>query len=476
MFQNFVSDKKSMVIAPAGCGKTHAIAHCLKFTKGRQLILTHTHAGVASLKDKIKQLNIDREKYNVETITGFAQKYVNAFYCQNDIPEQGHKNYFPSIIKKATKLVTLAPVEQIINISYNGLFVDEYQDCTTSQHVFIMNLSKILPTHIFGDPLQGIFDFGSDSLVDFEKDLIDFKRYPDLTKPWRWVESNPELGNSLKQIRSLLENEQEIDLNLFVNCIETKIINTDKEILYEKDCRNYIWKLLKGKNFLIIHPNNAVIRIREKINKCFGSNFLLIQAIDDNSFYKLSKKLDKITPNNFYKIFLEILPRLFYPKDDIEKLFNKIEKKNKSLKGNENNIVQLVRYCNELSTNISFSLVSKIFKEIKKINRIKCYKKETLNSLCKALELADNEKITVYEAMERIRNITRKIGRNITGKCIGTTLLVKGLEFDTVVILDAHKFKCPKNFYVACTRATKRLIIFTNNNILKPYGQKYKSI
>ena len=78
--------------------------------------------------------------------------------------------------------------------------------------------------------------------------------------------------------------------------------------------------------------------------------------------------------------------------------------------------------------------------------------------------------------MERIRNITRKIGRNITGKCIGTTLLVKGLEFDTVVILDAHKFKCPKNFYVACTRATKRLIIFTNNNILKPYGQKYKSI
>lgn len=470
MFQNFVSDKKSMVIAPAGCGKTHAIVDCLNYTKGRQLILTHTHAGVASLKDKIKQLNIDRENYNVETISGFAQKYVNAFYYHDDIPEQSHKDYFPSIIKKATKLVTLNPVKHIINLSYNGLFVDEYQDCTISQHVFIMNLSKILPTHIFGDPLQGIFDFGSDSLIDFEKYLRDFKRYPDLTKPWRWEENNPELGNSLKQIRNLLENEQEIDLDHFTRSIETRIINTNEGQFYTKGYKNYIWPLLKEKNLLIIHPNNAVIKIREKFNKCFGSNFLLIQAIDDNSFYKLSKKLDEINSNNFCKIFLEILPRCFYPKDAIEKLFNKIEKKNKRLKGIENNSGQLVKYCNEMSISFSFSLVSKIFKEIKNITGIKCYKKETLNSLCKALELADYEKITVYEAMEKIKNITRKIGRKITGKCIGTTLLVKGLEFDTVAILDAHKFKCPKNFYVACTRATKRLIIFTNSNILKPYA------
>ena len=238
-----------MVIASAGCGKTHAIANCLKYKKGRQLILTHTHAGVASLKDKIKQLNIDRGKYNVETITGFAQKYVNAFYYHDDIPEQGHANYFPFIIDKATKLVTLNPVKHIINLSYNGLFVDEYQDCTISQHVFIMNLSKILPTHIFGDPLQGIFDFGSDSLVDFEKDLRDFKRYPDLTKPWRWEGNNPELGNSLKQIRYLLERGQKIDLNSFVNCIETKIIDTDKEVFYERIVEIIFGNCLRKKIF-----------------------------------------------------------------------------------------------------------------------------------------------------------------------------------------------------------------------------------
>ena len=71
--------------------------------------------------------------------------------------------------------------------------------------------------------------------------------------------------------------------------------------------------------------------------------------------------------------------------------------------------------------------------------------------------------------MKNIRNVKRRMGRKIVGKCIGTTLLTKGLEFDTVAILNTHKFNCPKNLYVALTRASKRLIIFTTNRILSPY-------
>lgn len=70
---------------------------------------------------------------------------------------------------------------------------------------------------------------------------------------------------------------------------------------------------------------------------------------------------------------------------------------------------------------------------------------------------------SVYDSMIKIRNRKRHIGKSIQGKNIGTTLLIKGLEFDTVVILNAHKILCPKNFYVALTRATKRLVVFSNN-------------
>jgi superfamily II DNA or RNA helicase len=41
-YQAFVDSEKSLLIAPAGYGKTFTIVECLKYTTGKQLILTHT--------------------------------------------------------------------------------------------------------------------------------------------------------------------------------------------------------------------------------------------------------------------------------------------------------------------------------------------------------------------------------------------------------------------------------------------------
>ena len=75
---------------------------------------------------------------------------------------------------------------------------------------------------------------------------------------------------------------------------------------------------------------------------------------------------------------------------------------------------------------------------------------------------------SVYKAMINQRNRIRRLGRKVEGKCLGTTPLTKGLEFDTVAILDAHNFTSPKDLYVALTRASKKLIIFSKNSILTP--------
>ncbi|CAB3863729.1 hypothetical protein LMG26689_02627 [Achromobacter animicus] len=47
---------KGYVIAPAGYGKTHLIAMAVKVATKRQLILTHTFAGVNSIKTKMTEL------------------------------------------------------------------------------------------------------------------------------------------------------------------------------------------------------------------------------------------------------------------------------------------------------------------------------------------------------------------------------------------------------------------------------------
>ena len=92
---------------------------------------------------------------------------------------------------------------------------------------------------------------------------------------------------------------------------------------------------------------------------------------------------------------------------------------------------------------------------------------DLLSSIIKSMNMAISENKTIYEAMVSHKNIVRRVGKKIQGKCIGTTLLTKGLEFDTVAILNAHRFEDYKHFYVAVTRACKKLVIFSEMNILK---------
>lgn len=98
-----------------------------------------------------------------------------------------------------------------------------------------MALSEILPTHVLGDPLQGIFSFRKQQLVEFDKDLKGFEKF-ELEEPWRWKNTNPELGMCLMKIRKKLENKEDIDLNTFKDVIE--VVHINEEDIY-KPSTNY---------------------------------------------------------------------------------------------------------------------------------------------------------------------------------------------------------------------------------------------
>jgi hypothetical protein len=68
-----------------------------------------------------------------------------------------------------------------------------------------------------------------------------------------------------------------------------------------------------------------------------------------------------------------------------------------------------------------------------------------------------------------VRDGGRQRGRRVDGRTISRTVLVKGLEFDNVVVLDADRHNV-RSLYVALTRASLSLTVLSRDDLLTPAG------
>lgn len=489
---DFINKDKSLLIAPAGYGKTHFLAECIKHTpeNSKQLILTHTHAGIASIKQKINKLSIPARKYHIETISGFVQKYVLSFHC-GDTLNQETKDYFDKVIQASIKIFNSKAVQKTIVASYDGLFVDEYQDCTKSQHEITLALSQVLPTHILGDPLQGIFDF-NESLVDFDTDLDEFERVKDLDIPWRWKQdgNSDELGDVLKEIRDEL-NISNVSTFTFP---ESKgyvfsVFEISESDIYKPQSiyRKHLNTLISNPNsierfnsilFLIpeyidrgIPKGNTASRAKLKTTIDYSKQLRLLESFDNRDYYNVVKIIDalvegihrkrkkvaRIKENLLFKLFNKTEINLWFGVDNVKSRQGVNKAKSTILKELVSASITLPSYQAYLA------LIAFLKNELK----LKHSRPELVFSIVKALNIAIENDELALDAMKRYKNIKRVVGRKVDGKYLGTTLLTKGLEFDTVVILNAHRYTNPKHLYVALTRAAKQVVIFTECDTIR---------
>jgi len=74
--------------------------------------------------------------------------------------------------------------------------------------------------------------------------------------------------------------------------------------------------------------------------------------------------------------------------------------------------------------------------------------------------------LTLHDAVWRQRDMHRQNGRHPPRHCLSTPLLVKGLQFDHGVILDAADFPGTEALYVSMTRSSKSLTIVAESPLL----------
>lgn len=490
---DFINKPKSLLVAAAGHGKTHAIAECIQLCPDGQcqLILTHTHSGIASIKAKMAELKVDTKKYHVETISSFVQQYVHAYTKAENLPDQkDSKLYFAAVMDKSVKLFAYKHILDVVCLTYAGLFVDEYQDCNERQHQVIMELATVLPTHLFGDELQGIFGFDGRT-VSFTNDLKEFVLFNILNKPWRWQKEGncKELGDKILKWRSiLLSDNKKIRLStdikagieVYQSYYEAMSFDSDYYVNLRK-----IVKMYDCNSLLIIFPSyvdergvfKGIIGDRVKIKDSFDfeNKFMLVEAIDDRSFYSNASSVDEIIQKiasprvrmKEKKIY-ELFDAMSFNKTDLDDWFDsgneyRLIDKRKDNKVKSDKLAYIIQQFIEKPSKTGVLALLNFF--IKDAG-MKPKRYEIVYGIINCLKNYPEPDKTVFETMKDIRNNVRRSGRKIQGRCIGTTLLTKGLEFDTVIVLDAHRFEDSKNFYVAISRACKHLVLITKRPVL----------
>lgn len=501
-WSSLLSEQKSFVIAPAGHGKTYAIAECIGQVNDAKpvLVLTHTHAGIASLKEKLRGQNIAPSRYHIETISGMAQRYVLAFSRSDSYGEPFDKFFFDKIQKAASRLFLSPYIKQIIGNSFSHLIVDEYQDCTCDQHKMILAIADVIPTHGFGDHLQGIFDFNGTS-VDFNEDLDSFTIHDDvLQTPHRWLNdgNNKALGKWIIGVRqALLSANKEVVLESIpdagIEIIEHDVI---PKIHNNDDATQLLYQCLVGKlreytdeSLLVIMPSfrdgfqwrgNIDDRMKMLLRFDYEHRFNLLEAIDDKSYYGCAQAIDEYL-HKLVKGRIRTKVKQLYGLMEKCKLsstglqvwidkcdngdYHIISKRDEPYKSKSGHFRRLTEELFEHPNGASFGAVFQFLYNERGTHRE--HRPDVVQSILRCLAESASTGDSIFDSMCKLKNRTRRAGRKIDGRCFGTTLLTKGLEFDTVFLLFANRISDPRHFYVAISRACKHLVIFTESETIQ---------
>lgn len=471
----FLSADKSIVIAPAGYGKTYTIAEAIAAYSGvkKVLVLTHTHAGIASLKDKFAQKGIAAAKYHLETICSFALALTKTYHIDKaEIPSESDMTVlFAFALERAMRILRAKPIRRMLAAKYDHLVVDEYQDCSEIQHRMILEMSSTLKTHLLGDPLQGIFGFRAERVVDFADASFApfYENCQHLETPWRWNNAGKaELGQDLARIRQKLLDGEEVDLREY----ESIFYLVGDEQDYAKphtDIRKQIFREL-NRDAVIIHPLSAGVNPRKKVARQFLKYVPLhvIEPIDGKDYYFWCDVFDRLAGLPLVRAIAEMMIEAG-SKTPIDYWINaKGELKRKTKSEDLAARSGLEEIVIPLCAQKSYGQVAILIDTISRLPNVTVYRNEFVQNMQRVLIEAHKLGLSATEALVRNRNIVRRSGKTLTKKSIGTTLLTKGLEFDNVVVLNAHQFDNPRHLYVALTRCCKRLVVITNNPVLHP--------
>ena len=459
--RQLAKSQRSLLVAPAGCGKTETIARAVGISSGRQLVLTHTHAGVRALRSRLRALGISTDRWRVDTIDGFSLRYALYFPRHSGFPHNAPSGSQWNELRNSTiRAFQRKALQRFVKASYTGVFVDEYQDCTLPQHHLVLALASLLPVRIVADPLQGVFGpMGAD--FDWHHHVAPhFDRLPNLATPWRWRNANADLGGWLDDVRQVLLEGGTVDW-------QTGPL-TWHHATHENQRKSCF-------HIARLSGNDTVIAVRQRRPQCYkfaqslGGAFTAMEEMDCSALTRASRRIESKHGLPRVLATITFASECLTGLTPITSLIRRVRTV-EDLASAAIARTDLACHIRAIAESDCMREVRSLLKALQARAGTRNYRRELWDEMIRALDAYDRGGFgTLSEAAIAVRQRTRVLGRPVYHRSVSTPLLIKGLEFDHSIVLNADELTA-KELYVALTRGSKSLTVLSSNpvKLIKP--------
>jgi hypothetical protein len=466
----FVASLPASVVLPAGTGKTHLLAAAaseITGDDGRVLVLTHTNAGVFVINSRLKRFGVARDNAHVATITSFAFRLARAYPVLGElmVPKVMVPADSPAYVRAATKVLASEHIKAVLAASYSHMLVDEYQDCNVDQHQLVLALrGTVGQVGILGDDLQAIFGF-SDPLPDWAEVIAEFPEHTDIEpQPHRWNGHNEDLGDWLLRVRDRLKPGETLTLtggNFPDRVTYTNIAGNRAGLT---TAARSLLREPADETVLIIAANDGIARyIAGELNGAYT----VMEEIEGKFMRNWLDKLEQTEPADYASWLFEFTKKCHCGHGALDptplgKRYADRRTGADLLTARREPVRVTIEALDRLASNPTLTELAAARDLIPTTDALRLHSHEAWYDVKTAIRGAvahGDDKNVLREELAKARDALRHAGRRERCRIISRTLLVKGLEYDHVLIADIGKHLEVNDLYVALTRARKSIHI-----------------
>ncbi|WP_242352350.1 MULTISPECIES: UvrD-helicase domain-containing protein [unclassified Anaeromyxobacter] len=450
------------VVAPAGCGKTQLIALAVRQESGKpQLVLTHTHAGVHAIRRRMNLLGVPANAYRLDTIAGWGLALASAYPRTSRLLDTDPVGAgWNEVYDAAARALRAPALRAVVRASYAGAYVDEYQDCTVRQHEMVLALADVLPCRVLGDPLQGIFDFRDEPSIDWDQHV--FREFALVGTPrvaYRWKSRNPSLGEWVGAARTAIEADEVLKIGPGTPVRWVPVDNEKEQVRLYYSAANR-----QGTTVIVrCYPQQCANTARR-----LTGTFSVIETVELEDLVEVAKILDAA------KGTVAAAAVLDYVAGCVTGLTTEVRSRivraiaGKTRKPLPLDLQPSLAALRELESSCTPDSALAAVDALCADRTV--FRRDALRAFRRTLQQkrADAE-VSYREAARRVRNRARGGGAQVPRLGIGTTLRIKGLEFDhAIVVIDPRgRTFDRRNLYVALTRGCQSLTVVSSSPFVR---------